>query len=58
MIEILAIVGGVVLVLPVLLRAVKAVLLAIPGSQGEETIEKIAVVVEKIAGFLSGFKKK
>ena len=56
--EVLAVVGAVVVVLPVLLRAVKAVLLAIPGNNGEETIEKIAVVVEKIAGFLSGFKKK
>ena len=58
LVEVLAIVGAVTAGLPLLLRAVKGILLVIPGPQGEETIEKIALAVEKVVGVLTGFKPK
>jgi len=57
-IGILAVVGAVAAGLPLLLRALKVVLLAIPGDQKEEIIEKVAVGIEKVVSILTGFKSK
>jgi len=47
--DLLAIVGAVVVGLPVLLRALHAIFLAIPGEFGDKQVEKLLVVSEKAA---------
>lgn len=45
----LAVVGAIAIGLPALLRAVLAILRAIPGEQFEPAVEKVIVVADKAA---------
>ncbi len=53
--SILMIVGAITVGLPALLRALHAILLIIPGEQGEKYIEKLLAVSEKMAEMATKF---
>lgn len=59
-INILATIGSIAVGLPLLLRAIHAFLLVIPGNQGEAALEKFLAMSEKLAELVTKFfpKKK
>lgn len=54
----LTVIGGVALGLPLLLRAIRGILLVIPGDQGEATIEALEKKLEALARVITGLNLK